>query len=191
MGHPVAGLCQRPSGYISRGAFIFLNKLFFERYLMNIYTSYFYQVRFMQPFDIPLSTAVWDPKWYHDFKGHEHIFVDKRGVINGVRFAMFAPGASCDGLCCGIDDCRHGNPEDCLFLKAYREQLDRVDYTGVMLILSSLGKELQEHYSFEHEPNFIFLVHEAPNNPCSERRVIQEWFASYGLPVREWRDHTV
>ena len=32
---------------------------------MQIMTSYFYQVRFMKPNMIPLSTALSDPQWFH------------------------------------------------------------------------------------------------------------------------------
>ena len=31
---------------------------------MEFYTSYFYKIRFMKPYMIPLSTAVFNPKWY-------------------------------------------------------------------------------------------------------------------------------
>lgn len=32
---------------------------------MKIYTSYFYQIRFFKPNMIPLSTAKYDPSWFH------------------------------------------------------------------------------------------------------------------------------
>ena len=59
---------------------------------MEIYTSYFYQVRFMKPYHIPLSTAVWDPKWFHANRGQDYHFKDKNGVYNGLRAPVFAPG---------------------------------------------------------------------------------------------------
>ena len=36
---------------------------------MKIMTSYFYAIRFFKPNMIPISTAKWDPKWYHQNKG--------------------------------------------------------------------------------------------------------------------------
>ena len=50
---------------------------------MKLAISYFYQIRFFKPYMIPVSTAHWDPAWYHDWAGAAHVFVDKRGVING------------------------------------------------------------------------------------------------------------
>ena len=35
---------------------------------MKIYISYFYAVRFFKPYQIPMSTAVWDPKWWRGVK---------------------------------------------------------------------------------------------------------------------------
>lgn len=32
---------------------------------MKFYISYFYAVRFMKPNTVALSTAMWDPKWFH------------------------------------------------------------------------------------------------------------------------------
>lgn len=32
---------------------------------MKILISYFYQIRFFKPNMIPLSTAAFDPKWFH------------------------------------------------------------------------------------------------------------------------------
>ena len=72
---------------------------------MKIYTSYFYKIRFFKPNMIPISTAMWDPKWYHANQKQDHWFVDKNGVINGLRASVFAPGevatavSTCGPLC--------------------------------------------------------------------------------------------
>ena len=58
---------------------------------MKLAISYFYKIRFFQPWMIPISTAAWDPKYYHDNKGKDYLFVDKRGVINGYRYEALAP----------------------------------------------------------------------------------------------------
>ena len=59
---------------------------------MKFYTSYFYQVRFFTPNMIPISTAKWDPKWFHDFQDNKYVFLDKRGVCNGLRADPFVLG---------------------------------------------------------------------------------------------------
>ena len=46
---------------------------------MKIMTSYFYQIRFFKPYMIPLSTAKWDPKWFHRNQGQNYQFKDKNG----------------------------------------------------------------------------------------------------------------
>ena len=48
---------------------------------------------------IPVSTAMWDPKWFHDFTGDEdYIFKDKRGIYNGIRASIFLMTSVCEGL---------------------------------------------------------------------------------------------
>ena len=42
---------------------------------MNIYISYFYNIRFFPKNLIPISTAMWDPKWYHNFKSDDTVFI--------------------------------------------------------------------------------------------------------------------
>ena len=154
---------------------------------MEIYTSYFYQVRFMKPYMIPLSTAIWDPKWYHQNLGQEHVWKDKNGVYNGLRAPVFAPGPLCENLCRGPETCVTKDPTTCLFLNTYRYQLDQLDYDDVIARCERMGKYIQSLEHFSEEPVIILLVHEAKTNPCSERRVIQEWFASHGKQVTEWR----
>lgn len=53
---------------------------------MKIRTSYFYQIRNFTRNMIPISTAVWDPTWYHNFTNdYNYIFKDKRNILNGLR----------------------------------------------------------------------------------------------------------
>ena len=52
---------------------------------MEIRTSYFYQIRNFKKNMLPVSTAIYDPKWYHHNLGYNNIFEDKRGILNGLR----------------------------------------------------------------------------------------------------------
>ena len=36
-----------------------------------------------------------------------------------------------------------------------------------------------------HEPEIVLLVHEAPDNPCSERQVLQEVFQCQELDYKK------
>lgn len=153
---------------------------------MYIMTSYFYQIRFFTPNMIPLSTAVWDPKWYHQNRDQKWQWKDKNGVWNGLRAEEFAPGPLCEGLCRGPECCETGSPQHCQFLRQYRKQLDSLDFKDIIKRIYDLGKKVQDVEKFENEPVIVFIVHEATSNPCSERRVIQEWFADHGYPIREF-----
>jgi len=86
---------------------------------MKILTSYFYQIRNFKPYQIPLSTAISDPAWYHPKNGD--YYVDKNGVINGLRIGMLQPQRSL-GFLCGGKTCTQ-QPDSCRFLRAYYDQL--------------------------------------------------------------------
>lgn len=148
---------------------------------MQIYTSYFYQIRNFTPNMIPISTAVWDPKWFHDFKDANYIFKDKNGVYNGIRCPILAPGSACEGLCQGVENCEGKNtPDKCKFLQQYKQQLDKIDYKQFMQDLEELVKKIDID-----NPIVVFIVYETPKNPCSERQTIIDWFNIHGNPVKE------
>ena len=149
---------------------------------MKFYTSYFYQIRFFPPNLIPVSTAVWDPKWFHANKPQSYQFKDKRGVINGIRATVFAPGPELGGYCgkaCGQV------PPLCDFLLRYRAQLEQLDPQSVFKRFEELAQRICAGEGFE-DVNFALILHEAPNNQCSERWAIQDWFTKQGVEITEW-----
>lgn len=152
---------------------------------MKIYTSYFYQIRFFEPYMIPLSTAMFDPSWYHDFKGNGYVFKDKRGVYNGLRADPFVPGKSCENLCRGPENCQSKDSKSCNFLKKYREQLDQYDFNLILDRFNNLGNKIIKRDGLKIEPIFVLIFHETPTNPCSERWVVQDWFRANGMNVEE------
>lgn len=153
---------------------------------MKIMTSYFYQIRFMKQNYIPLSTAVWDPKWFHQNKGQNFQFKDKNGVWNGLRAEIFMPGKECEGLCRGREVCNAYSPKTCAFLKAYGRQLDKLDFNEILNRFQKLGEQIQKVEGFSEEPVYVLIVHEAYDNPCSERWVIQDWFKDNGYEIKEF-----
>lgn len=153
---------------------------------MKIMTSYFYQIRFMKQNYIPLSTAVFDPKWFHQNKGQHYQWKDKNGVWNGLRAEIFMPGEECEGLCRGREVCNAYSPKTCAFLKAYRRQLDKLNFEEVLNRFSKLGEQIQKIEGFTEEPVYVLIVHEAYDNPCSERWVIQDWFRDNGYDIKEF-----
>ena len=151
---------------------------------MKIYTSYFYKIRFFKPNMIPISTAKWDPRWFHQGYGKNYVWFDNNGVINGLRAEPFAPDYRCDGLCSG--SCEPKDPDNCLFLKQYFYQLKELDFNNIMERLENLANKVKATTNFSEEPIIVLIVHEADDNVCSERGAIQKWFAENGVEVVEW-----
>ena len=153
---------------------------------MKIYTSYFYQIRFFKPNMIPISTAVSDPVWYHGgTRNNGMVFLDKNNVINGLRIAPLAPGKTCSNLCRGRDACSVKNPDECNFLSEYYKQLSKIDFNTFMQDLNFHVNTVCKLFDIKDEPIAAFIVHEALDNPCSERVIIQRWFNDNGLSVTE------
>jgi len=149
---------------------------------MKFFTSYFYNIRFFKPHQIPLSTAVWDPKWFHEFKDQEHIWKDKNGVWNGLRIEELNP-QSCHASGC---PCKTRDPENCRFIREYKEGLEKIDFEKMLGDIEKLVSYIQNQEKFEEEPEVILIVHEAKDNPCSERNSIQELFREHGFEIEEW-----
>lgn len=151
---------------------------------MKVYISYFYKVRFFKPWMIPVSTAIWDPKWFHDFLGQDMIVLDKNGVYNGIREPRLAPGSKCSGLCRGKENCK-SSPEECKFLRSYKQQLSELDFHELMEFFNELCNYVSTSSNLEEEPAIVLLVYEAPDNPCSERKPLMDWFKENGCELKE------
>lgn len=145
--------------------------------------SYFYQIRFFNPTMVPFSTAVWDPKWFHAFQDQSKLFRDKNNVLNGLRCTPLMPGESCDGLCHGRETCATGDPNSCLFLNMYRKQLDALDMNVFLNQVNNIMSQCVPPDT--EECTAVFIVHEAPTNPCSERWVLLKWFEDNGIDCKE------
>lgn len=146
---------------------------------MMFYISYFAQFRNMTPKQICFSTALWDPKWFHDFREQSYKFV-KDGKTYGLRATCFNPmNHECSGM-----PCPH-LPHSCNFLQAYEKQLDALKFNDVIAALRKSANEIAKQLHIV-DPEVVLLVHEAPDNPCSERHVIKKWFAKHGMILKEW-----
>ena len=162
---------------------------------MKVKISYFYNIRHFQPNEVPLSTAKYDPKWYKNSWKHGVGWLDHNKVINGLRISLFVPGSTCDGLCegtktgkCDPSQSQVFDTSKCKFLKAYREQIFSLDFNRVFSKLEVLEETIQRNFSLKGEEiTFVLMVHEKPDNACSEREVLKEWFASNGVELEEWQ----
>lgn len=156
---------------------------------MKIYTSYFYQIRFFKPNQIPVSTADWDPKWFHDFKGQYHVWKDKNGVWNGIRLEDLNPSHCCSILPPQCVGCAKGSrhPDTCSFLRDYRDGLhNKLNFSNLLECLKKMADYFQQLEGFIDEPEIMLIVHEDPTNACSERVPLQELFREHGIEINEW-----
>lgn len=131
----------------------------------------------MKPETVALSTGHSDPPYFHDGRGKSYVFRDKRGVMNGLRAEPFVPNV--EGECgrCNKDS------NKCNFLKNYKKQLDKLDFDDMMRRFESIAERVSPGVE---EPEVVLLVWEAPDNPCSERVVLFDWFQEHGVKVEEY-----
>lgn len=147
-------------------------------------------VRFFKPYQIPISTAIWDPKWFHNFKDQDYVWKDKNGVWNGIRLDILNPESCCTSqppecVAC-IKEGRTKDPNNCKFIKEYKEGLNKIYFKDLIDLLNKTAEFIQRLEGFKNEPEIILLVHESPVNPCSERIPLQELFKNNGIDVKEW-----
>ena len=142
---------------------------------MKIVTSYFYMIRYFTPNIIPVSTALSDPAWYRPPTGKEY-FIDKNGVINGLRYEPLIVQRYGEHICpCESKDLAPACPT-------------MIEYEQLLFSLVNKEKTLK---AFEYCLNkfnadtIVLIVYEAPNNPCSERWALQEFFNCKELNLKE------
>ena len=141
---------------------------------MKIATSYFYQIRNFTSNMIPVSTCLSDPAWYRPPQDKEY-YIDKRGIICGLRYEPLIVQRY------GTKECI-GNYSICPFVlhndNYYCELMQ--EYEQLLYSLVDKEKTLK---AFEYCLNkfnadtIVLIVHEAPNNPCSERAALQRFFS--------------
>lgn len=153
---------------------------------LKIEISYFYQIRNFTKNRIPISTAKWDPKWYHDFTyDYNYVFKDKRGVYNGIRTDAFLLPDNYECIC----PCDEKKPWECSFLKDYLEHLRSLDFQDIYDNLERIAKKVALAEAADEnfgEPIIVLMVYETPTNQCSERGALKAWFAENGIEVNEY-----
>ena len=153
---------------------------------MKVRTSYFSQIRNFKKNMIPVSTALWDPAWFHNFSGDDnHIFFDNRKILNGLRIeSIIEQGRHSNH---GPDKCPCEKKEyqTCSFLCDYRKNLDNIDFDKMMADMQKLADNYKEKEKIQDEIIIVLIVYEAPNNPCSERKPLQDYFNSHGIECKE------
>ena len=151
--------------------------------------SYFARIRKFAPNEIPVSTAQWDPKWFHPAHNPKGVYLDKRNVINGLRVDPFVPNGH-SGCCPGPRECLW-EPDKCNATMFLREQYSKLNYGEIMSRFANLELRLREkfpHLAEYPELTFVFIVYEKPDNECSERHTIRWWFENMGFALPEWEE---
>lgn len=120
---------------------------------------------------------MWDPKWYHNFKSDDTIFVDKRGIINGLRAYILSPYKieNCECLNCKY----HKDTSICSFIKQYHDYIFSLNFDEVYKYLSNISHKF-------NDSDICLMVYEKPDNPCSERSTLLKWFSQNGIEVKEF-----
>ena len=149
--------------------------------MMKLSTSYFYQIRFFTKNMIPVSTAIWDPKWFHTGNNIGE-YRDRNGVWNGIRMPILSP-AHIDTSTC--THCKSHDPTICNFQNDYSNYLKSLDFEKIYKSLNTLAETVTKLEDLVDEPHIVLIVHEKPNNPCSERKPLQEYFESHGISCKE------
>ena len=149
---------------------------------MKLRLSYFYQIRNFKPNMIPMSTAMSDPAWYHDFQDSDHIFVDKRGILNGLRLKpIIVQNADGEHHC----PCEVKDPAHCPLTASYEQALELIDLPNMMKGIETFCDNYCKENNIKEEPIAVLMVYEAPNNPCSERHSLLKYFNNHGIECKE------
>ena len=151
--------------------------------------SYYYSIRWMKSNQIPLSTAIYPPKWYA-LNGRNRPYLDRNGVINSLEIPLLIPNNTIHNECRGPENCEQ-SPKSCRFLQGYYEQLKAIDFKNlqsrtegfIIKAHSALGLEAPDTV------DAILMVHETPEKACSERWPLKNWFHENGTYLEEfnWR----
>ena len=153
---------------------------------MKFYISTFYQIRFFTENMLPVSTAMWDPKWYHNF-GHQNVcFYDKRNILCGCRYEKFnLPASLWTDLVEQQEECQRDCPfreqvPECPFMKKYKQYLDSLDFEYIINEIEEMSSKVSKI------DTIVLLVHESPKCLCAERPVLRQWFQDHGRELEEW-----
>jgi len=132
---------------------------------------------------IPISTAISDPVWYRPTEGKEY-YIDKRGIACGLRYEPLIVQLHGEHICpCESRD----QAPYCPTMLEYEALLRTlVDKEKTLKAFEYCANKIQKELGFKEEPVICLIVYEAPNNPCSERKALQEFFNCKELeyPIR-------
>lgn len=158
---------------------------------MKFMITYFYNIRHLEKNMVPFSTAIWDPKWFHDGREKDYAFFDKRGIMNGLRLdgTLVPDIIEEEVMCSGKDGCKF-TPDTCEYLSRYLEKLRSINFREFLGYCESVAKDVLRLAAIDEEPVAVLTVYEKPDNPCSERVAIKKWFEENCMDIPEFEKST-
>lgn len=152
------------------------------------YISYFQQLRHFDKTCIPIDTSMWAPKWLDPSNGKRQ-YLNENQVMIGIKEDSFLmtedeiPEEMCAGRPCQYEN----KWPHCQFLEAYWNHLQKIDFDGYLIPeLNRIAEEVRKITHYEGEPKIILMVHEKPENHCSERLGLVRLFKEHGIELKEW-----
>lgn len=159
---------------------------------MKYYITYFQNIRYLTEEYIPIDTSMWAPKWLDPSNGKRQ-YINANNILIGIKEESFLmseeelPEEMCSGKPCPYID-KYPN---CQFLKAYWKHLQKIDFHGYLIPeLNRIAEEVKKITNYKGEPKIILLVHEKPDNLCSERLGLVKLFAQNGIKLIEYNKET-
>lgn len=125
---------------------------------------------------IPISTALYDPTW---FKGE--IRRDKRGIWIGINDERLHPKKDAECVECTKSGHKTLDNSTCGFVQSYYKKISALNFQELIESYESLGRGLGVE-----SPTIVLLVHETPDNPCSERAALIQLFKDHDIELREF-----
>lgn len=151
---------------------------------MKFYISTFYNIRYLKPNQIPISTAIWDPKWLK-------LGPNEAGIFTGIKEELLSPMYLKEEDCICQKNCPYrGLMAPCRFLTAYDEYLASVDFKHIMDEFRRVAEDVRKITNYTGEPDIVLLVYEAVENPCSERAGLKKLFRNNGLELIDFTKET-
>lgn len=153
----------------------------------NFKVSYFNNIRNFKSDCVLISTAMYDPKWYHRNLGKDIIYTDKRGIVNGIRLECLHAVHTDEEVECIT--CDKSCAPNCKFLTDYYTHLESLDFETVKSAMIEIAKELVDRkfvIPTDNNVDIVLLVHEKPSSPCSERMMLVKWFKAHGIELQEY-----
>lgn len=159
--------------------------------MYNYKISYFNNIRNFKNNCVLISTAMYDPKWYHQNLGKDIIYTDKRGIVNGIKLECLHAVHTDEEVECIT--CDKSCAPNCKFLADYYKHLTELNFVDVQNVMISIANELMRRkivYPINGCIDIVLLVHEKPNSPCSERMMLVKWFKAHGIELQEYNYKT-